>query len=133
VSSSPITNRVNLDGAGKSERFPKHMRLLKRCDFLKVQNKGDKFCTPSLIILVRSNTKGNTRLGISVSKKFGNSVKRNHFKRSVREVFRRNQQLFPCDADVVIIPKRHSRQTNYNTLVPEIYELTQKEDIWKNY
>ena len=46
-----------------------------------------------------------TRLGVTVTRKVGNAVQRNRIKRVVREVFRRNRDLFP-PADVVFVAKR---------------------------
>lgn len=42
----------------------------------------------SLLFYFKPNNLSNSRLGISASKKFGNAIKRNQFKRIVREVFR---------------------------------------------
>jgi ribonuclease P protein component len=45
------------------------------------------------------------RLGITVTRKVGNAVRRNRIKRLVREWFRcRQQELSPCD--LVVIAKR---------------------------
>ena len=105
------------------ERFAKGSRLLRRPEYLRVQRGGRKLHTRSLLILVKPNRLGRTRLGIAVSRKFGNSVHRNHAKRLVREVFRRNRSLFPGRMDLVVIPKRTRHRCDYHSLVQEISGL----------
>lgn len=42
------------------------------------------------------------RLGITVTRKFGNAVLRNRFKRIVREIFRKNRHAFGGAFDCVV-------------------------------
>ena len=61
--------------------------LRARADFLLVQNSGKKWVSPSLILQVRENDVGLTRVGFTVSKKVHKSaVKRNRIKRRLRAV-----------------------------------------------
>jgi ribonuclease P protein component len=108
----------------ESESFSKKDRLLKRADFVRVQSRGRKLYTKSLLIMQMENRIGWTRLGVAVSKKVGNSVKRNRWKRVIREVFRRNRILFPDSVDIVVVPKRVSYIINYAKLVEEINEIS---------
>jgi ribonuclease P protein component len=48
---------------------------------------------------------GPARLGVTVTRKFGNAVARNRAKRVMREAFRRLPELFPNGIDLVVIPK----------------------------
>lgn len=93
---------------------------MKRAEFVRVQKRGKKQETRSLLILVHPGRKGRTRLGIAVSKKFGGSVARNRVKRVIREVFRRNRSLFPKSSDVVVVPKRVRHCIEYHGLVGEL-------------
>lgn len=112
-----------MTGLPRDERFPKRSRLLRRPEYLRVQRGGRKLHTRSLLILVKPNKLGRTRLGIAVSKKFGDSVQRNRAKRVVREVFRRNRRLFPGSVDLVVIPKRTRHRCGFHGLVEEISAL----------
>ena len=47
-----------------------------------------------------------TRIGLSVSKRVGNSPVRNRWKRLIREAFRRQKIELPSGIDIVARPKR---------------------------
>jgi ribonuclease P protein component len=85
-----------------------------------VQKNGKRLSTRSLLILVYPTDLGRTRFGIAVSKKIGKSVTRNAVKRILREIFRRNRNLFPKSTDVVVIPKRVGYPLKYKALVEEL-------------
>ena len=87
------------------QTFPKSARLLKSFDFQRVYD-GDVFAVDdTLVIKAVSNQVGQLRLGLSVSRKVGNAVVRNRWKRCIREAFRRQRGDFPVGLDIVIRPK----------------------------
>jgi ribonuclease P protein component len=86
--------------------FPKAKRLRKRREFLPVQQGGSRISLPSCIVLLAARPDDKAaRLGITVTRKFGDSVRRNRAKRLIREAFRLAPELFPDGIDVVVIPK----------------------------
>lgn len=85
--------------------FPPQMRLRKKREFDYVFLQANRFHSFSLICFVAQNQVGFNRLGLSVSKKQGNAVRRNYLKRLLREAFRLNQHQFPQGYDLVLIPK----------------------------
>ncbi len=90
-------------------RFSKSQRLLKRKNFLILSEEGT-ICHSSLFIGVfKENTETvcSERLGITVSKKVGNSVSRNRIKRLVREYWRIYFPLKEKNIDINIIAKRN--------------------------
>jgi ribonuclease P protein component len=120
------TSRPDGRGGCSDESFGKQDRLLKRADFVRVQKRGRKLETKSLLLLVHPGKRGRTRLGIAVSKKFGSSVARNRIKRVVRELFRRNRSLFPKSSDVVVVPKRVRHRVEYPGLVREMKTMRRR-------
>lgn len=61
-----------------------------------------------------------------MTKKVGTAVQRNRIKRVVREVFRRNRQLFPASHDLVFIAKRGATEIDYSSLLEEIERASRK-------
>ncbi|WP_428121834.1 ribonuclease P protein component [Dissulfurimicrobium sp.] len=61
---------------------------------------------PCLTVVYAPNGLSYRRMGISIGKNYGNAnaVERNRVKRLVRELFRRNKDIFPVGCDVVFIP-----------------------------
>ncbi|HHI96291.1 MAG TPA: ribonuclease P protein component [Thermodesulfatator atlanticus] len=102
---------------GLDEKFRPEERLRRRKEFDRVYQQGKRLYLPYLKILLVPNELGYTRLGLSVSRKFGKAVKRNRAKRILREVFRRNKDIFPKGHDVVLTPK------------PELLSKTQPEIV----
>lgn len=78
--------------------------------FKKGLHKGQRYITV-YVVKKRSSGEGETgnRLGISVSKRFGNSVQRNTFKRYVRESFRNAEKFFVDKYDVVVSARPSKR------------------------
>ena len=63
-------------------------------DFKTIYGKGKSFANKYLVMYVLENHLNKNRLGISVSKKVGNSVVRHHVTRLVRESYRLHEEMF---------------------------------------
>ena len=67
------------------------------------KSKSDK----NFIMFIRKNDLGDNinRLGISVSKKVGNSIVRHRLARLIREAYRLHEDMFNSGLDIVIVAK----------------------------
>ena len=88
-----------------SQGFPKTARLRKRPQFLKLSRTGSKTQSANFVVISNANDAMESRLGITVSTKVGNSVVRNRIKRQVREFFRRRRDVLPNSTDILIIAR----------------------------
>jgi ribonuclease P protein component len=81
------------------------------------------------MILSLKNGLDVTRLGITVTKKTGNAVKRNRIKRLIREFYRLNKARFPQGFDVAIIAKKNAVNLDFRSVEEELGALfPDKED-----
>lgn len=92
------------------EKFPKSARLRKRPEFLKLSRAGRKQQSANFVVISKPNDRTETRLGITVSGKVGNSVVRNRIKRQVREFFRRQRAELAPGRDLLVIARSGAAQ-----------------------
>jgi ribonuclease P protein component len=84
--------------------FPKSSRVLCNRLFQKIMRAGGKISGSHILIHYHARHSEKTRLGITVSKKFGKAHERNRFKRVIREAFRICQHELPKGLDLNILP-----------------------------
>ena len=96
-----------------SEKFPKSDRILKRDRFREVYDTGRKIQATYFTAFVLPNQSKKPRIGITATRKFGNSVERNRARRRVRESFRKNKWLVPNGVDIVINVKHRLAEASY--------------------
>jgi len=75
----------------------------KNRDFLNLYRRGKKVGAPYIVVYVRKNRRQYNRLGITVGKKVGNAVKRNHAKRVIRAAYRQAESAIPLGLDIIIV------------------------------
>jgi ribonuclease P protein component len=112
-------------GAGRSRRFLPSDRLRKRFEFRLVRDGARRVHTKSFVLLVAPPATDRVRLGITVSRQVGKAVRRNRIKRLVREVFRQHRELFPDQADVVVIAKNSCDVTSLSEVHAEFAQAAQ--------
>jgi len=85
--------------------FTKADRILKRYEFLALAKTGRRIQNENFIAVFAPGRHDRSRLGVTVTKKVGQAVKRNRIKRLVREFFRLNRQFISGAWDINIIAK----------------------------
>jgi ribonuclease P protein component len=100
--------------------FRSHERLRRRKDFQLALRQGSRRQTKNFTIILRPNALQFSRLGVSVSKKVGNAVKRNRVKRCLREFFRLHKHKLPPSHDFVIMASKEAATLAYHEVREEL-------------
>ncbi len=108
--------------------FKKEERISKRAEFINLNLHRNRYYTKNFTVILKQNRRDVTRLGITASKRVGNSVKRNRIKRLIREFFRLNKQQIPEGYDIMIIALRESNKLNFFKVQEELGELLLRND-----
>ncbi len=87
-------------------KFPKCVRVVHQRDFDRVFKQGKVQADGVLVIHAILRPEVPTRLGLSISKRVGNAVVRNRWKRLIREAFRLQYASLPTGLDLVVRPKK---------------------------
>jgi ribonuclease P protein component len=107
------------------QRFRRADRLRRRADFDRVFANNAFAADNTLVIRACKNGLTCSRLGISISRKFGNAVTRNLWKRLIREAFRQQRATLPAGLDLVVRPRRGARP-DYHTIQPALLRLARR-------
>ena len=87
--------------------------LKKNTQFQTVYSNGKSYGNKLFVMYVLKNGTEGNRLGISVSKKVGNSVIRHRVKRLVRENYRLHEKMFNSGLDIVVIARPGAATVGY--------------------
>jgi len=88
--------------------FPKALRLKTPAEFKAVYDHKKSVSDALLVVYAKENDRPHPRVGLSVSRKVGNAVVRNRYKRLFREAFRLLQHELPAGLDFILIPRSAS-------------------------
>ena len=97
--------------------------LKKNRDFQNVYKNGKSKVNKYLVMYVLENQLDSNRLGISVSKKVGNSVIRHHLTRLIRESYRLNKEMFNSGLDIVVIARESAKDRKYKEIESALLHL----------
>ena len=78
---------------------------------------------------IKENECGRNRLGISVSKKVGNSIVRHRLTRLIRESYRLNEERFRCGLDMVVIARAGAKERSYHEIESALLHLGRLHEI----
>ena len=103
--------------------------LKKNSDFQQVYRHGTSYANRYLVMYVLEYQYMKNRLGISVSKKVGNSVVRHRVTRLIRESYRLNELLFKKSLDIVVIARPSAKEKSYQEIESALLHLAKKHQI----
>ena len=106
--------------------------LKKNNDFRNVYENGKSYANKFIVLYVWKNGGSTNKLGISCSKKIGNSVVRHRFSRLVRESYRLQENVFNSGLDIVVVARACARDASFHEIEESLLSLAGKARIIKN-
>ena len=107
-------------------RFPS---IKKNEDFRLVYRQGRSYANRLLVMYVRKNGLEINRLGVSASKKIGNSIIRHRIVRLMREVFRLHATDMKTGYDIVVVARTADAAAGYDSAEEAFVHLAGRHGI----
>ena len=108
--------------------------LKKTRDFSIVYQRGKSYANRTLVLYVlRKKGADTNRVGISVSKKVGNSVVRHRLTRLVRESYRLHELEFDRGLDLIVLVRPGAKESDFFTIERALLALGKRAEITGNY
>lgn len=107
--------------------------MIKKNNEFRTVLKNGKSCRGNLInIFVKKNSENINKLGIAVSKKAGNSVKRNKIKRLIRENYRLLEEKLKIGNSIIILWKKQAdfEKFNFYDIEKDLINLLKKLNLF---
>ena len=101
-------------------------------DFQRVYKKGRSYANKYLVMYLLENNQEMNRLGISVSKKVGNSVVRHRITRLIRESYRLHENIFNSGLDIVVLARTGASSVTYAEAESALLHLAKLHNICKH-
>lgn len=103
--------------------------IKKNEEFKTVYRNGKSYANKYLVMYAYQNGREKNRLGISVSKKVGNSVVRHRIARLLRESFRLNDEQFHSGWDMVVVARAGAKGKNFRDMESAFLHLAKLHGI----
>ncbi len=111
---------VNSKLLSKMRHFPS---LKKKEDFDRVYKKGRSKSNDLLIMYILKGEGKGSRIGISISKKVGNSVVRHRCARLIREAFRATRENLDSIYDIIVIVRDKRAAAGLDVMMRKYVQL----------
>lgn len=105
--------------------------LKKNYQFRFVYNKGKSIANRYLVMYVVKNGNNTNKLGVSVSKKVGNSVVRSRVTRLIKESYRLTENSIKQGYDIVVIARVSANTATYDEINKSLKHLLKKQNLIK--
>ncbi len=106
-------------------------RLRKRRDFEYTYRKGRSIANAFLVLVYRRSKFSITRAGFTVSRKYGNAVKRNKIRRQLKEIYRKRIPYLKPGFDLIFIVRKNAYQIEFEKLENAVDNLLRRARIFK--
>jgi ribonuclease P protein component len=108
--------------------YRKSERIRKNTEFVATMN-GKRLSTDGLSLFYRKNDKDNFRVGISVSKKLANAVKRNRLRRQIRSCITKALGRTAAGYDLVFMARQGLAGREFEQILKAVTQVLQRSAI----
>ena len=112
-------------------RYPHSESLKKNRDFQLLYKEGKSCANRYLVLYVKENGLEKNRLGVSVSKKVGNSIVRHRITRLIRESYRLHEDMFNSGLDMVVIARVSAKDRGMREIESALLHLGKLQGVLK--
>lgn len=109
----------------------KKYRLRRNKDFQYTYRKGRSIRHPLLVLIYRRTNRIESRIGFSITKKFGKAVQRNRIKRQLREILRLQLQQLKQGYDVIFVVRKEAKGASYHELDGAVHNLLKRGKLFR--
>ena len=117
--------------SGECMRYPHSESLKKNRDFQLLYKEGKSRANRYLVLYVKENGLEKNRLGVSVSKKVGNSIVRHRITRLIRESYRLHEDMFNSGLDMVVIARVSAKDRGIREIESALLHLGKLQGVLK--
>ena len=117
--------------SGECMRYPHSESLKKNRDFQLLYKEGKSRANRYLVLYVKENGLEKNRLGVSVSKKVGNSIVRHRITRLIRESYRLHEDMFNSGLDMVVIARVSAKDRGMREIESALLHLGKLQGVFK--
>lgn len=107
----------------------KYVSLNKRQDFSRTYKKGKSIVHPQVVVYIRRNPVGYTRIGITTSKKIGTAVERNRARRVIRHALYNVLPQNVGNYDIVLVARGYTKKLKSTQLQTTLQSIFKKENL----
>ncbi|MEF9917107.1 MAG: ribonuclease P protein component [Lachnospiraceae bacterium] len=104
--------------------------LKKNKDFQVVYRQGKSYANKYLVMYVKKNLTDKNKIGISVSKKVGNSIVRHRLTRLIRESYRLQEENIQHGVDIIVIARENAKGKGYREIESAFLHLGKLHNIY---
>ncbi len=95
------------------KKFPS---IKKNSEFQRIYKSGTSYANRLLVMYVKPSERSDTRIGISVSRKVGNSVVRHRITRLIREIFRLHKLETDSGLDIIVVARPAAKESDFRKM-----------------
>ena len=117
--------------SGECMRYPHSESFKKNRDFQLLYKEGKSRANRYLVLYVKENGLEKNRLGVSVSKKVGNSIVRHRITRLIRESYRLHEDMFNSGLDMVVIARVSAKDRGMREIESALLHLGKLQGVLK--